>query len=158
MPQTWTQADFERMSWHDDTLYGLRFEVGDPERNTWHSNLVLDLDHIVEWLCVGQGAMRFRVAPAILTFHDVTDLRIDVDFGDSGSRTAMNELAIDDISRQRVADQKICLDRPYYRWRIALTLPRGGAFAFGASGFTQTLRADPVLLDRQRLTPSERVA
>jgi hypothetical protein len=155
--QTWTEADFDRMSWHDDTLYGLRFEVGDPEHNTWHSNLVLDLDHIVEWRCAGEGAMRFRVAPATLMFHDVTDLRIDVDFGDSGSRTAMNELAIDDITRQRVADQKICLDRPYYRWRIALTLPRGGAFAFGASGFTQMSRADPVLLDRQRLTPSERV-
>ena len=62
MEQQATEADFERLSWHDDTIYGLRFDVGDPERNEWHSNLVVDIDHIVEWLCDETGGARLRVA------------------------------------------------------------------------------------------------
>lgn len=160
MEQEVTEADFERLSWHDDTLYGLRFEIGDPERDEWHSDLVLDIDHIVEWLCDQAGGepgrFQFRVAPASLTFHHVTDLKIAVDWGDSGSRTALHEVSVDALTRDRVEDQKICLDRPYYRWRIALNWPQGGEIAFGASGFTQTLRAQPLLQDQQKLSPAER--
>jgi hypothetical protein len=63
---------------------------------------------------------------------------------------------IDDVARERIVDQKICLDRPYYRWRIAFNWPRGGAIRFGASGFTQALRAAPVLQDQQQLSPLDR--
>lgn len=151
-----TQEHFDQISWHDNTLYALRFEVGDPTRNEWHSDLVLDLDHIVEWVRDDAGCVRFRVVPACLRFHHVTDLRIAIDFGDSGCRTAINEPSIDAITRRRISDQKIDLGRPYYRWRIALSLPRGGEILFGASGFTQTWRAEPVLLDQQRLATSQR--
>ena len=157
MAQHTSDADFDRLSWHDDTVYGLRFDVGDPSRGDWHGDLVLDIDHIVEWVCGGAGRARFRVAPATLAFHDVTDLRIAVDWGDSGGRTALNALSIGAISREPVADQRVCLDRPYYRWRIDLNLPPGGGIAFGASGFTQTLRAEPVLLDEQRLSAADRI-
>ena len=46
--------------------------------------------------------------------------------------------------------------REHYRWRIALNWPQGGAIAFGAREFTQTLRAEPVLLDEQRLPAGTR--
>ena len=151
-----TDAVFARLSWHDDTLYGLRLEVGDVARDDWRSELVLDLDHIVEWVCGADRSARFRVAPATLTFHDVTDLRVALDWGHSGHRTALSEPQIDRITRAAVADQKICLDRPYYRWRIAFNWPRGGEIGFGASGFSQTLRAAPALLDQQRLPPADR--
>jgi hypothetical protein len=156
MQQRVSDADFARLSWHDDTVYGLRFAVGDIDRGDWRSELVLDLDHIVEWLCGSDRGVRFRVAPATLVFHDTTDLRIALDWGDSGQRTALGEPQIDAITRAQVPDQKICLDRPYYRWRIALNWPPGGEVGFGASGFTQTLRAAPVLLDQQRLPPGDR--
>jgi hypothetical protein len=151
-----TEADFERLSWHDDSLYGLRIALGDIELGDWRSELVFDLDHIVEWICDDPEQVRFRVAPATLTFHDVTDLAIAVDWGDSGHRTGLHEAAIDTITRAPVADQKICLDRPYYRWRIALSWPSGGEIAFGASGFTQRLRAAPRLLDEPKLSPGLR--
>jgi hypothetical protein len=93
-----------------------------------------------------------------LTFHDVTDLQIAIDCGDSGGRTALHALSIDVITRERILDQKICFDRPYYRWRIALNAPQGGTMTFGASGFTQILRAEPVLLDQQQLSPADRKA
>ena len=54
------RVDFDELSWHDNTLYGWRFEVGDPERGTWHADLVLDIDHIVAWVPgAGAGTMMF---------------------------------------------------------------------------------------------------
>jgi hypothetical protein len=156
LPQDAT-ADFDGRAWHDNALYALSLDVGDVARGDWRSDLVLDIDHIVEWLCGADQQVRFRVASAILRFHHVTDLRIRVDCGDSGGQVALHPLSIDTITRERIRDQKICFDRPYWRWRIALNSPHGGAITFGASGFTQTLRAEPVLLDQQQLPPAGRV-
>ena len=54
------------------------------------------------------------------------------------------------------ADQKVYLDRPYYRWRIRLNWPDASEISFGAVGFTQTLRAEPVLTEKQCLSRKER--
>jgi hypothetical protein len=141
---------FSELSWHDNALYGLRLEVGDPASGDWRSDLVLDIDHIIEWLCGPDRGVRFRVAPATLAFHDPTDLGIAIDCGDGGRQIARHPLSIDTITREPIRE-RICLDRPYWRWRIMLNWPPGGAIIFGASGFTQTLRAEPVLLDQQQL-------
>ena len=82
--------------------------------------------------------MRFLMAPAMLVFHDVSELAISIDFGgDALYRRNLNELSIDRIARQPIA-----ADEPgYYRWEITLNLPPGGKIAFGASRYTQTLAA-----------------
>ncbi|MHA1151995.1 MAG: hypothetical protein ACTSQ7_04895 [Alphaproteobacteria bacterium] len=147
---------FEELSWHDDTLYGLRFDVGDSFQGDWRADLVLDIDHIVEWICGTDGGAQFRVAPATLVFHGATDLKIAIDWGDSGDRTALHEISIDGIAREPVPDQEGYPPRQHYRWRIALNWPQGGAISFGARGFTQTLRAEPLLLDQQRLPAGPR--
>jgi hypothetical protein len=157
MAQPPSSLDFDDLTWHDNALYGLRLDVGDCARGDWHADLVLDIDHIVEWLCGTDKQVCFRVAPATLTFHDVTDLRIAIDCGDSGGQIALHALSIHAITRDRILDQKICFDRPYFRWRIALNWPQDGAITFGASGFTQVLRAEPVLRDQQQLSPAERI-
>ncbi len=149
-------ADFERLPWHDNIVYGVRFDVGDNFRGDWHRDFVLDIDHIVEWICGVDGGARFRVAPATLTFHHVTDLRIAIDWGNSGGQMSLHELSIHAITREQVQDQKICLDRPHFRWRIAFNWPDGGQITFCASGFSQVLRAAPVELDEQRLAPADR--
>ncbi len=94
--------------------------------------------------------------PANLVFHGVTDLKIAIDWGDSGDRTALHDVSIDGIAREPVPDQEGYPVREHYRWRIALNWPQGGAITFGARGFTQTLRAEPVLLDEQRLPAGAR--
>jgi hypothetical protein len=156
MQQHASDSDFDRLSWHDNIVYGIRFDVGDFFQGDWHSDLILDIDHIVEWVCSIDGGARFRVAPATLTFHNVTDLRIAIDFGDSGCRTAINELSIAAITREPLEDKERFPDQPYHLWRMELNLPQGGEITFGASGFTQTLRAEPVLLDAQRLSAADR--
>ena len=149
-------TDFEGLSWHDDTLYGLRFDVGDSFQGDWHADLVLDIDHIVAWVRGAAGKFQFRVAPATLVFHGVTDLKIAIDWGDSGDRTALHDVSIEAITREPVPNQEGYPAREHYRWRIALNWPQGGEIGFGARGFTQTLRAEPVLLDQQRLAAGTR--
>ena len=144
-------ADFVDLTWrwHDNLIYGLAFEVGDAQRQDWRSDLVFDIDFIVEWLCQPTGEFRFRVAPATLAFHHVADLSVAVDHGDSGGRTALNEWSIDRVIRDR-------LDRTfdYWRWTMHLNLPSRGTIAFCTSGFTQTLRAEPKLVPEQRVNRS----
>ncbi len=144
------------MSWHDCHIRGLEFRVGAAEEDDWTSDLALEIDFIVEWICGAAGGAQFRVAPATLVFHGVTDLDIHADWGDSGFRVALQEASIDRIERVAVRDQKVYLDRPYYQWSIVLNWPKSGVISFGAYGFMQTLRGEPILTDQQRLRPSQR--
>lgn len=140
--------------WHDNLIYGLQFRAADPEVGDWRSDLVLDIDHIVEWVLDESERIRFRVAPATLTFHDVTDLNLAVDFGSEGH--TINELSMDRIEQDLDRDPVTPGGLPRYRWRIALNLPVGGEIRFRGSRFTQTLRAASMLMDEQRLPPNER--
>ena len=60
------------------------------------------------------------------------------------------------IDRDPIQDQRVFLDRPYYRWCIRLNGTPDGEISFGAYGFTQTLRREPVLCDVQRLDRASR--
>ena len=153
-----TGVDFENTSWHDNCLYGIAFRLGDIEANDWRSELELEIDHIAEWVKDANGRFQFHVAPALLTFHDVTDLKIGVDWGNSGNRVALHEPTIQVITRESVSDQKIYLDRPYYTWSIALNSPVQGKLSFGASGYTQKLLCDPILCDEQQIPRGRRQA
>jgi hypothetical protein len=155
MATSYTESDFEHLSWHDCRLWRIEVRAGDPDEGDWTSDLVLDVDFIVDWLCE-VGGSRFRVAPATLAFHGVTDLRINVEWGSSGFQCALHEVSIDRIERVPIQDQKVYLDRPYYGWTIRLNWPRSGEIAFGAVGFTLTLRSLPVLTDKQSLSRRER--
>lgn len=154
---TQTSARAGALSWHDNLIYAIHLQAADPDREIWRSNLVLDIDHIVEWVCGVDRDVRFLVAPATLVFHDVTDLRIDVDFGQDGPgghRMNVNELSIAQIVREPV--ERPGGAPPYYAWRIELNLPQGSEIRFGASGYTQTLRSEPNLTDEQRLPADTR--
>jgi len=87
---THTEVDFDRLSWHDCQIWGLEFRAGEPDEGDWSSDLVLDIDFITEWLCGVTGGAQFRVAPATLAFHGVTDPRIGIDWGNSGFQVALH--------------------------------------------------------------------
>ena len=112
MSETVSGLDFDNLSWHDNIVYGLQFDVGDASQGDWRHDLIFDIDHIVEWVCGVDGGAQFRVAPATLTFHEVTDLRIAVDFGASDCRMAINEMSIDSVARDPVDDKERFPDRP----------------------------------------------
>ncbi len=149
-------AAFDGFSWHDCHIWGIALHAGDPTDGDWTSDLALDIDFIVEWICGVAGGGQFRVAPASLVFHGVTDPKIDIDWGQAGHQAAVHPISIDRIERELVPDQKVYLDRPYYRWTLRLNWPMGSEISFGAFGFTQTLRAEPLLTERQCLSFKER--
>jgi len=153
---TWTEADFDQLSWHDCHLWGIEFRVGTPNENDWTSDLAFDIDYIVEWVGGADGRVRFRVAPATIVFHGVTDPTLNIDWLSSGFQVALRLPSISRIARDRIPDAKVYLDRPYHKYRIELNAPEAGAIEFGAVGFTQRLRGIPVLWDEQVLTRRER--
>jgi hypothetical protein len=163
--ETVTESDFENLSWHDCTIWGLALKLDDPTEEDCTHDLVLDVDFIVEWVprercdlqSGGACSLEFRVAPATLTFHGITDLRVQLQSPSSGFQLVPPPISIASITRERVQDQKVYLDRPYYRWTIDLHKSMtGGEISFGAFGFTQVLRAAPRLTKNQHLTLRER--
>ena len=153
---THTEADFDHLSWHDCHVWGFDLQPGHPNDGDWASDLAFDIDYIVEWVWGEDGGATFKVVPASLVFHGVTDPKIEIDWGHSGLYVAVHAASFDRLERARVTDQKVHLDRPYYRWTIRLNWPSGGCFEFGAVGFTQTLRAEPILSEQQCLSRSQR--
>lgn len=149
-------TDFEAFSWHDCHVWSIDLQAGDPDVGDWRSELALDIDYIVDWVGMADGETKFRVAPATLIFHGASDLRIAIEPQLPGGQVALHPLSIDHVERTAIAQQKIYLDRPYYSWKIVLNWPSGGEISFGAWGFGQTLRAEPILTDRQHLTRIER--
>lgn len=144
-----TDAAFEELSWHDCHIWGLAVRVGEMSDGDFTSELVLDLDFIVEWLCSPGSLARFRVVPAELVFHDVSELHVSADWREQVSRpdviVPVSPAQIDHVHRAA---------RPHaagWDWTIHLNSPRGGELRFVASGFVQTLRAQPVECDHQRL-------
>ena|GEM_PF-401301 len=153
----YTEADFDHLSWHDCSIWAIELRAGNPDEGDWTSDLALDIDFILEWICGAEGrGGKFRIAPASLIFHGVTDPRINIDWGASGFQVSLHPVSIDNIEREPIQNQKVYLDRSYYSWRIHLNWPDGGEIAFGAVGFTQTLFAEPILTENQYLSLNER--
>ncbi|MBM3801771.1 MAG: hypothetical protein FJW26_05585 [Acidimicrobiia bacterium] len=153
-----TEADFEQLSWHDCHIWGIALRAGDADEGDWTSDLVLDIDYILAWSCPVGGSAQFRVAAASLVFHGVTDLSLRIEWDDLGSPVALHGLSIDRIEREPIPNARVFLDRPYFRWRVCLNWPKGGEIAFGAVGFTQRLRSNPITTGRQHLSLQQRNA
>jgi hypothetical protein len=144
--QEWTTEHFEEMSWHDNHVHGVAITAG--EHGT--GELILDLDYILDWLPPIEDRYSFRVAPATLTFHSVSDLTLGLNYGSVGA-------ALSPFSLQSIGREAHVFPNGYstFRWRLAINWPEG-EITFIASGFTQVLRAAPVVSANQCLAALER--
>ena len=145
--QRWTDAQFEAMTWHDNHVHGFRIVEGEHGAG----QLILDLDHILEWLPGPNSGFRFRIARAELRFLEVTSLRMTIDY--ATPTAAFGPFALSSIERRTEA-------RTQYQatvWSLTLNWP-AGEITFEASGFEQRLLSEPLVTDRQWLTESERAA
>ena len=143
---TFTNAVFEDAKWHDNKIHGFFFR-----QEKFVSDIVFDIDFILEWLC--KETCKFKIAPASLVFHNVTDLRIVIDWGDSDFQRSVMGMHIVEIKRNIV---KTRMKFPeYYKWNIELS-DKHSEINFGASGFTQYLRSEAIWTDKQFLTIEQR--
>ena len=145
MSLTWTEHDYDSMSWHDATVHAIRLVEGEHGSG----QLWFDLDYIVEWICVG-NTCRFRVAPARLAFREVTKLRLSLDYATVGAGFVPFQL--DGIERK---DIRYAGDYSSYSWTIEINWP-DGSISFDSPGFTQQLTGPIVESGSQSLSPSQR--
>jgi hypothetical protein len=142
----WTDAQFAEMSWHDNHVHALRIvETGDGA-----GDLILDIDHIVEWI-KGDRGFQFRIVPASLTFHEVMFPRISLDYATGTSAFAPFMIhGIDRREEQRAHYLAIL-------WNINISCPKG-EISFEARGFTQQARGEAVLSSAQCLSARDRAS
>jgi hypothetical protein len=143
--KTHTQDDFESLSWHDSMIHGISFTTLQEDDDA--STLSFDIDFVDEWLLQKDSTYLFKVCPATVTFRDITDLSVSI------GRDFFCGLWI--LGVMRSEDEKnSTLEKPFWRWRFELD--EDDSIEFGSSGFTQTLRKEPVVRARQRLLTEER--
>lgn len=137
---------YESTSFHDNHIHG--FSILEEEHCS--GSLVLDLDHIVQWLPPVDGRYHFLLAPALLTFHDISALVISINY--AAVSAAIVPLSIREIRREPVVYPN---GYQAWKWTISLNWPQG-EFSFDSAGFTLALQAQPIQSEGQYLSPVER--
>lgn len=137
---------FEEFNWHDNALHGIRIIEGE-----FDSQLVLDIDHIVEWLPPSENAFSFMVAAADLIFHGVNDIVVSVNYKECSA--AVQPMIIHEITREEFLYPN---GRTGFFWKIEIMWPTNSYISFNAAGFTQTNKMQPITTSAQYLSPSER--
>ncbi|WP_330984455.1 MULTISPECIES: hypothetical protein [Enterobacterales] len=146
------EHDFESFCFHDNLIHGIIF-YSDP--GEFSSDIALDIDHIEKWVETDKGEIGFVISKALLKFHDVTDLKISIDWGDTKNSQFSGGAAglyIDEITKKKiyspVADN-------YFLWKIE-TNKRDRYLLFGASSFSLEIVGKQHIVNRQFLMRDER--
>ena len=131
----WTNEDFEEMNWHDVQLYSVRFY----ENNY---NLTFDNDYLFKWeLNEKTKKYRFWISPCKLTFLDVSDLRIDLDFQN------VVGVSVENITR---SNGRKSPNGKMKTWDYTIET-NVGRISFSATDYVQDVLAQPVLSKSQIL-------
>ena len=141
----WTTDDFAAMGWHDNAVHALRIEEGDHGEG----ELLLDIDYIEEWIPGGEH-FTFLLCPATLQFHQVTALRIAIDYASPSA--GLCPFTLEAIERTA---QVYPNGYASWRWTLRLNWPEG-EIGFESPGFTQTQRSPTQRSERQSLAPAQR--
>ncbi len=150
----WHTADFDALSWQDVHVHGFRMiENGDGT-----AELQLDIDFILEWPAPVFGDIRFRLAQAMLQFHEVFGLRFALDY--VACSAGMSAFAIGGITRLSLRgsgdDEGEREDTGPWRWRIDVAWPEG-FLEFESTGFSQWLVGEIVEQAAQSLAAADRL-
>jgi hypothetical protein len=139
----WTDADFERMGWHDSPVHAMAFLTETFE-------LAFDIDYLLQWVQPGPGETHFSfwIAPATLVFEHVSDLRINVDSYGGG-------MTLLDLTREDARPTRDGFAGPAEDWLWTFDCLEG-SIQFRATGFRQTIRRAPIHQGPQRLSLAQR--
>jgi hypothetical protein len=143
-----TTDDFEKTHWHDNAIHAFRIVEGGDGCS---GELILDIDFILEWLAPVENAFSFRVAPADLTFHEVTDLVVSINY--ASATAATQPMTIYEIRREAITYPS---GHKSFKWNIEINWPPKAFISFQSVGFTQSLRMEPVTSGAQYLLATER--
>jgi hypothetical protein len=148
------QVDLQEVRVHAFLLQRQKYEV----------NLVLDIDYLEEWSLLPDNRFDFLVVPATLTFLDVVDLQIHLDWGTSMRReepygvisSFSDEVMIYDFRRFAYTDP-IYTERSHLYYELNFSDPLDGRISLGAKDFTIVGRQEGVRSSRSTFDPAQRV-
>ncbi len=139
----WTEADFDRMGWHDVAIHAMAPILEAPDR----AEFVLDLDYILKWVngLRKGGGISFWVSPATLVFKAANDLRVHLEGLSHEPCWVIYGIDRDEQPSPR--------GDPGWRWTLAL---QEGEVSLRATGYKQYIRREPVLNHLGYLKQEER--
>ncbi len=139
----WTDADFDRMGWHDCVIHAFAFQ---PERY----ELLIDLDYIFEWIQPkpDETHYQFWIAPATLRFENAYDISFDLE---TCGGLSLSSLKRDNPRRPRNADY--IGHEEEWEWTLDTN---EGQITLQSVGYKQFIRARPRLMPAQSLDLGER--
>ncbi len=148
---------FDQVELHDVDVYGFFLQ-----RRGLEISLILDIDYRAVW-DLPDGRHDFSLVPATLTFMDVIDLQIYLDWGASLRREEpygvisnfSGQVMIHDFRRFAYTDI-VYAEGCYLRYELDFSEPLGGRIILGAKDFTIVGRQDAVQSDQQTLDPAQR--
>ena len=143
----WTTSDFESMGWHDNAVHAFRIEEGE----NGEGEFILDIDYIDQWIS-GDKYFEFLICPAVLQFHQVTDLRVSLDY--ATPTAGLCPFSLDAIEREEHVYPN---GYASFAWVLRVNWP-DGEITFRSPGFTQTQSSGSLLSTRQSLRPCDRRA
>lgn len=133
----WTDADFDRMNWHDNHILAVACLQKTQE-------FLLDIDYICQWICPSPIAENrsiwFWIAPATLIFEGVSKVEGEINIQLSGL-----PMEIDRIERVPAETG--------FQWMI---YGYQCSFDVWSATFKQYLRSAPILKQSQTLSIEER--
>ncbi|NOD48885.1 MULTISPECIES: hypothetical protein [Ruegeria] len=130
---------------HDNSIYALKLVSPDPDNNDWVSELILDIDHIEEWIRQDNEQFSFSVSQVNLCFEGVSDLFVSFSF----PKSTVTPLPIDRITRSREPVRIHGIDYSEFAWTIGLNDRRGGRICFHATGYRFESVGKPVTCEEQ---------
>lgn len=149
---------FDQVDLHDVYVYGFFLQRKDSE-----ISLILDIDYLAERTLLPNNHFEYVVVPATLTFLDVVDLQIHLDWGASLRReepygvisSFLGEMIINGLQRFAYTDP-IYTERSYLHYELDFWEPPDGRISLGARDFTIVGRQDPIGSDHLTLDPNQR--
>lgn len=129
--EIWTELDYDQMGWHDSYIHAIVFPLE-------KFRFILDIDYIFQWeLNPESQSYNFWVAPCELTFQNIYNLSVNIDF--------KNHIGLEilDISRPSCRDTGKAI-----MWSYKIECSQG-QIEFEAMGYTQRIKSQPVLSESQ---------
>ncbi|CUK04189.1 hypothetical protein RUE5091_02598 [Ruegeria denitrificans] len=136
-----------RHEFHDNSIYALKLISPDPNNGDWVSELILDIDHIEDWIRRDNGRFSFSLCQVNLCFEGVSDLTVSFSF----PKLTITPLPIDRITRSREPVRVHGMDYFEFVWTKALNDRRGGRICFHATGYRIERVGKPVTCEEQYL-------
>ena len=140
----WTEQDFDKMGWHDSSVYGIAF--GTPYE------LSFDIDYIFKWVepFAESDFYSFWVSPCTLVFENLHDLKFDIEISEP-FELEINDIVRENPARPRNAD--FIGREQEFDWTVET---HQGIITFKSVGFKQFVRQKPLLLVSQSIPVEKR--